>query len=334
MEKKNLKTVFHENETILTMLAAYLNRTPRAIDKPTVERLAKSCSVSKEEAFLALLSAALGLDTSENQEHRRLERLYLRPGLRRLDPKKYASDPYLKAVGKLSGRLDNWTLEESFYAPYEPFVCNHPNTSPDFREIVSLGYFEERFDFPAVLENGVEWMTVTPNEIETMKEPIAHAKGDVLTLGLGLGYYAFHASEKEEVKSVTILERDEKVISLFDRYILPHFPHKEKIRIIRGDAFAFMEHDLENASFDSVFCDLWHDESDGLSAYVRLKKTEKNAPDALFDYWIEPTLLLSLRRMIWENFEAGALSVKEEELFSLLSDDALRDLAKKLKKAE
>ncbi|MBQ7173155.1 MAG: hypothetical protein IJR88_03475 [Clostridia bacterium] len=332
MEKIDLQSVFAENNAILTMLAAYLNRTPRAIDRAMVKEIAASCSVSTDEAFLALFSAAIGLE--DTPKHRRLERLSLRPGLHCLDPKQYSSDPYIKAVGKLSGRLGNWTLQESFYAPYEPFVCNHPKTEKDFREIAQIGYFEERFDFPAVLEGGIEWMTVTPNEIETMKEPIAHARGKVLTLGLGLGYYAFHASEKSDVESVTIIERDEKVISLFERFILPRFPHKEKIKILQKDAFEFMEQDLKEGDFDSIFCDLWHDESDGLSAYIRLKKTEETAPGARFDYWIEPTLLASLRRMVWENFVSGSLSVKEEEILAFLSDDSLRSLAKKLKKVE
>ena len=85
-------------------------------------------------------------------------------------------------------------------------------------------------------------------------------------------------------------------------------------------------------AFDSIFCDLWHDQSDGLPLYLRLKKAEGRAPAARFDYWIEPTLLSSLRQMVWENFTAGALSVKESDLPALLTDNALRDLAKKLKK--
>lgn len=334
MERTDLRAIMEENESILLRLANYLNLTPRAITARMVKDLARNCNVTKDEAFLALFSAALGLDTVENKDHRLIEQIYLRKGVARLDPAPFLKDPYVKTVGALSGKLGNWELKTSDYAPFEPFVRDCPRLLPDFREIPQLGYFETTFRFPAVLENGIEWMTVTPNEIETMKEPIRHARGRVLTLGLGLGYYGFHASEKEDVSSVTVIERDEKVISLFETHILPKFPHKEKIKILHKDAIAFMEDGLTATAFDSIFCDLWHDQSDGLPLYLRLKKTETRAPASRFDYWIEPTLLSSLRQMVWENFSSGALTVKEADLPSLLSDDALRDLAKKLKKAE
>ena len=60
--------------------------------------------------------------------------------------------------------------------------------------------------FPALLENDRIWMTITPNEIETMKEPVDGAFGNVLTYGLGLGYYAYMVSEKENVETVTIVD--------------------------------------------------------------------------------------------------------------------------------
>lgn len=41
-------------------------------------------------------------------------------------------------------------------------------------------------------------MTVTPNEIETMKPVIDKAFGRVLTYGLRVGYYVFMVSEKED----------------------------------------------------------------------------------------------------------------------------------------
>ena len=83
-----------------------------------------------------------------------------------------------------------------------------------------------RFYFPAVLENGNEWMTVTPNEVETMKEAISQARGRVAAYGLGLGYFAFMASEKSDVTGVTVIERDEQAIRLFEEEILPQFPHR------------------------------------------------------------------------------------------------------------
>ena len=54
-----------------------------------------------------------------------------------------------------------------------------------------------------------------------MKLPVERAKGKVLTFGLGLGYFAYMCSLKEEVESVTVVEKDKSVIKLFNEIILP-----------------------------------------------------------------------------------------------------------------
>ena len=43
-------------------------------------------------------------------------------------------------------------------------------------------------------------MSLNPYEIRTMENAIITARGKVLTLGLGLGYYAYMVHLKEEVK--------------------------------------------------------------------------------------------------------------------------------------
>lgn len=86
------------------------------------------------------------------------------------------------------------------------------------RQIPQIGFFDTEFMFPALLENDRIWMTITPNEIETMKEPVDGAFGHVLTFGLGLGYYACMVSEKENVESVTVVDMNEDVIRLFKKY--------------------------------------------------------------------------------------------------------------------
>ena len=107
-----------------------------------------------------------------------------------------------------------------------------------------IGFFRERFAYPAVEQDGREWMAVKPSEIETMRAPIEEATGRVVTFGLGLGYFAYMVSEKPDVTSLDIVERSEEAIALFERHILPQFPNKEKIRIIRSDAFGFLNENM------------------------------------------------------------------------------------------
>ncbi len=304
-----LEKTMERNVRAVKLLGEYINNTPRFLTEEMVKSLAEECSISPDEAFRALFSAACGLDTTESREDRRLEAEYFLPGLSRLEPKTYASDPYLLEIRFPKEKFGRWEMGLRSYQPYEPFVWRDPILFPDLREVPQIGYFDGEFPFPAILENGIEWMTVTPNEIETMREPIDRSRGNVLTLGLGLGYYLFHVLRREEVTAVTVVERDPTVISLFREHLLPQFPHPEKLRILQADAFAYLEEGLPREKFDVIFSDIWHDPSDGLELYLRIKQYEKKYPGTRFLYWIEPSLLSLLRRMI-----AARLTDPEEPL--------------------
>ena len=157
-----------------------------------------------------------------------------------------------------------------------------------------VGFFEEHFRYPAILENGRIWMTVTPNEIETMKSPIEKAHGKVLTLGLGLGYYQYMISNKTNVDKIYIIDKNETIINLFKKYILPQFQNKDKIKIIHTDAFEFLKNDMSKYNFNFVFSDLWHDVSDGVDMYLDIKNYEKLYPNIDFEYWIEKSIKMYL----------------------------------------
>ena len=328
MALEQINRIMEQNALITLAYSRYINFTPRFITADMVADLARECDTDPDAAYRLLLSAAMGLDTVDDPEHRRLERLYVTPGVKRLDPAVYRRDAYFQTVQLPTRAKGRWETLTATYAAYEPFVWNDPLVLPDLREIPQIGYFSEEFVFPAVLENGIEWMTVTPNEIETMRGPIEESHGSVLTLGLGLGYYAFHASEKATVSHVTVIERDPDVISLFKEHILPQFPHKEKITVIQADAFAFLEKELPKTQFDYLFADLWHDASDGLDMYLQIKRYEKAYPNTKFAYWIEPSLLSVLRSMVFERITdpVSPLQLRGVSPEHLLSDEFLRTL--------
>ena len=324
------------NDRILRLLARYLNEMPRFITRRMVRDLARDCAIPEENAFRVLFSAALGLDTASNAEDRRLEREYLTHGLQKLTPSDWQNDAYLTTVAFPAAKVGNWSFGTETYAPYEPFARDCPIRSADGKEIPQIGFFTEPYRFPAVRENGVEWMAVKPNEIATMKAPLAAAHGNVVTFGLGLGYFAFHASEKPEVTSVTVVERDRAVIDLFQTYLLPQFPHREKIRVVLSDAFVYAERELPAARADVAFADLWHDQSDGLPLYLRMKRLEPLSPQTAFHYWIEPLLLSSLRGMVFDRIrDDGDGTIRTfSEIQTMLSDRYLRELAPKVRRLE
>ncbi len=280
------------NSLIFDRLFLLLNNRPDFISADMVEELVRQCGLSVKEAYSALLCAALGFDT-EREEDRELWESYAPVMLHHLDEKQFTSNPYYTAVRINQGKsVDEWELREDVLPPYSAFVCNDPITLPDGRIIPRIGFFDTEFRYLSVLQKGREWMTLMPNELTTQEAPVKKAHGRVATYGLGLGYFAFMCARKPEVESVTIVERDERVISLFKELLLPSFENPEKIEIICADAFEFAEKRAPERGFDYIFADIWHDPTDGVEAYKKFKELEHLCPKTAFDYWIEATLKL------------------------------------------
>lgn len=273
-----------KNSLIFQLLSEYLNFYPDAVSAEMINDTQKSCGVSCEEAFRILFSGIMDVYSDRDLRRGWIDRMFSC-----LDPEVFENDPYRKSIKLPSVKSGEWEFYEGRYKPYEAFVYNDPEVLFNGMTVPRIGFFEREYTYPAVRQGGREWMLITPNEIETMKKPVEKAFGDVCTYGLGLGYFAFMVSEKESVTSVTVVERDENVIRLFNEHILPQFPNKDKIRVILGDALEYARGENRH---DCVFADIWHDPSDGCPLYLELKKLEKEGTH--YSYWIEDTLKLYL----------------------------------------
>lgn len=282
----DFKEIFDNNNIILSLYSDLLNNDPTFISKEEITDFAKEFKMNPEEAFFYLLAATFGFD---NDTDKLFLLEYLRPSLKLLNFNEYVNNEYSRTVLPKEQKIGSWQIKYQSYKPYEAFVCNDFKVYDDGRTIPQVGFFKNKYKYISVLEDDREWMLLTPNEIETMKTPINNAKGNVLTLGLGLGYFAFMASLKEDVNKVTIIEKDINVIHLFNNCILPFFKNKDKIEIIEADAFEYIKGDL--SSYDYIFADLWHDAGDGLDMYHKLRETLDNV-DIKTDYWIEKTLVV------------------------------------------
>lgn len=281
------------NLQALELMSGYLTQHPRFITARDVDEVA-ACGVAREEAVVQLLCAACGLDARSPLDRRMIEQ-YVRPSLARLEPEPLLQNPYMRCIRFPQAVQGRWEMTRMAYEPYELFVRDDLLCLPDGREIPRLGYFDRRFAYPAVLEGGREWMTVTPNEVATMSPALSQVRGRVAVMGLGLGYFAFMASEKNDVRAVTMVERDADVIALFERHLLPQFAHREKVRLVRADAFDLAQAGLDG--FDCAFVDLWHDVSDGAPMYLRMKALEARSPGVRFFYWIETSIRCFLRSL-------------------------------------
>ena len=332
---KRLRKTFDLNYRWTHLLSDLLSYAPTIITEEMVDALCADGDFSKHEAVCALLCESLGLRPDENADDRALFHDYLAPAVRIFSPDRYAQNAYVKAVAGKEITLGRFAYKTKNYPPYRAAIAADVETDTDGRERMPLCFFDGPFSFFCVTEDGNEWMTLTPVDIDTCTEAIDRAHGRVVTFGLGLGYFAFMAAEKEEVREVTVVEKSHDIIEAFRDAILPHFPHKEKIRIVEADAFTYAEEVMPQEHFDLCFADTWRDAGDGLPMYLKFKPLEKLCPETEYLYWIENFLISRLRSAvfeeIWEKESNAAHSVQGditfEQIRERLSDRSLRCLA-------
>lgn len=222
---------------------------------------------------------ACGLDEEDGE--------YLQPLLSRakcLDAKAFRENPYLAAVKMPDVRIGDITLTTAEYGRGEIFQYAMPDFSEDV-VVPCLGFFDRMVKFPAIYEGNVPWMSVCPSEITSMEEPIRRAHGKLLVLGLGLGYYPFMASLSDEVCSIAVVEKNPRVIELFERYLLPQFPAQDKIHVITGDALEFLR-GVRAGEYDFCFADIWEGVADGAPLYQAIREHEQRLVGTEFCYWI------------------------------------------------
>ncbi len=280
-----------DNARLLRQLSLYLNLMPDAIKGDMVDSIAGGCEKDmREYAYASLLATYCGFHFDIDENDKRIFRERFTRMIFMQNKAEFEKDAYYKNIKFPDITSGDWEFRNMSFKPYEAFLANESVLDKAGRLFPRIGFFEEEFIYPAVLQNGREWMTVTPHEIRTLTPAVEKSFGKVLTYGLGLGYFPYMASLKENVHSVTIVEKDEKVISLFENYILPQFEHKDKIKVICADAFEFAEKETSKTFYDFILADTWHDPSDGVEMYEKFKECEKYSPDSIYMYWIEDTL--------------------------------------------
>lgn len=217
--------------------------------------------------------------------------------IRMFHASEFKENPYFKNIRIPSASKGRFKFGFGHFEPYELMSYDVQRRLKDSMINISrIGCFDKRFSFPAILEKGRVWMSITPNEVCTMEEPIREAKGKVLTLGCGMGYFAYMASLKEDVESVTIIEKEQDVIDLFQEYILPQFETKDKVKIVKADAFEYLK-SLEDGEFDYCFADIW-DGVEDVEPYLTVKRLAKRFEKTKFEYWIEEAILISLTAIV------------------------------------
>ena len=237
---------------------------------------------------------------------------YIKPAIALVDPKTIENNPYYLNVKPQKAKYGKYELFYKTFHALQPFVYKDITFKGEFyQELSSVSFFEKDVSYLAISSDDVTWMSITPNEIVTMQKSIDEAYGDVLTFGLGLGYYQFMVAQKENVKSVTIIENDNT---------LPLFNNKNKIKIIESDAFEYYKNiDIAN-KFDYAFMDIWHSPIDGLPLYIRFKQLEKKGK-CQYSYWLEDSLIASFRRLLITTIEEQYKGLPEKNYLKAKNEE-------------
>lgn len=290
------------NAALLKVEQFLLNRDGKLIDAAMMDNMLKHCE-RREDAMGYLLCVALGLHLNVPTNQQFLNERLL-PSLHFLNPSVFSSIPYYAMMENLKAKENAVELVQKSYMPYQLFPCGDLWLEDNMLR-APLGFFAENYSYPALLQDGREWMTLTPNEIITMQAPLQDLHGDVLVYGLGLGYYTYQALCQPTVRSVTVVDSNLDILHLFSSAILPlwnkqvhevmPFAEGGRLTLMQDDAF----HHAETTGFTCgngakatiVFTDLWHDASDGMPMYKRMRSLARpHETTTQFRYWIEPTL--------------------------------------------
>lgn len=253
----------------------------------------------------------LGLDLTNQDELFFLEK-YFKDLFVKLNEEDYLNNEYAKRIKGLNFKEGRYSfrylkLEPGYIIPYDDIIVNKEN----YLERSSIGYFEKEFSYPALLEDNTVWMSLDPDEINTMRPYIQKMHGNILVFGLGMGYFPYMASLNYEVTSITIIENNQDIINIFKKYIQPRLDNKIEFNIICEDAFKFIkENDM--SKYDCIFMDIWHNPEDGLPLFLNFKSLLKEYKGETY-YWLNTSLLAMFRRCLLTLIEENLLGYQDKD---------------------
>lgn len=275
------------NNHILMIVNEVIRKYPDMIEIDELKAFSEETNSKLDDALFYLFCAKLDIDL-DDEEEKRIAEVYFRNHLHYLKVEDYLSNDYCNRLKNLTLQSGKWRLKMDKIPAGTLFYMDDLDCFEEVEAPV-LGYFDRDFNYPAIYEDGLLWMSCDPSEINTMKKPISEAFGNVLVLGLGLGYYPYFISQKKEVKKITIIEKEKDCIELFQNELVNVFEHSKKLNVICDDALKYLS-SIEENEYDVIFADLWHNAEDGIELYEKIKMYENKHTQTKFLYWLKNSL--------------------------------------------
>ena len=141
--------------------------------------------------------------------------------------------------------------------------------------------------YARLMVNGHVMMSETPMEHRTNRDFVWDAHGDVLVGGLGLGMILLAVQDKDEVKSITVIEKNPDVVEA----VYHQLPLNAKVTLVQGDVFTWKP----DRKYDCIYMDIWsyvnediYEEMKTLKRkYGHFLKSKEESPDRFNRCWAE-----------------------------------------------
>lgn len=248
----------------------------------------------------------------------------------------YNDNAYVKNIRLADNNGDKLTvfgdiaLKTNSVKPYELFLYDTAKRDDErLLDIPRVGCFTQEVRQIAIVDKniGSVCMALTPYEINTMESAVKNASGRVLLLGCGMGYMAYMTSIKEDVSSVTIVEKNQDIIDMMEKVILPQFEQKDKIRIIKADAFDYIN-GIADGEYDYCHVDIWTNEQD-VDTYLLMKAATKKLKSTRVDYRLEEAFTAGLSSYVWIEILKAFTAIHNLSIPEQVSEDACTDEEKR-----
>jgi len=149
---------------------------------------------------------------------------------------------------------------------FQPTYPNARFGDWEFRNIVTggdRGYWGELYGMRQIsiltgpsVEGNSSWMSMAAVELQSQEIGIRTAHGNVVVLGLGMGWAAINMAVRDEVNRVTVVDINSDVINLIKNCgIFDQIPEasRNKLEIVEGNALTWRpDHNV-----DTLLADIW-----------------------------------------------------------------------------
>lgn len=240
-----------------------------------------------------------------------------------LTPDYLTENPYIQNLSLTPGNDGSFVFSSNKINAFVPFGYG-PLKQYRGKSVNPEAYFNEDVRYPVITKDGKRFASINGQyllEYDLLMRPVSK---DVLICGLKAGYLAYMLQLKQSVTSITVVEHDAEVIRLFNEQILPMFESSDKIHIIHADAYEYVQ--KKESYYDWIINDLYQEFNEGIASLIKMKVIENAYPHTRFLYWLEGSMLDTIRAGLLADMAASLSINYDQALNAMVADEGSRKM--------